>query len=172
MFKKILLVLIIFSSLFFVSCPYKLENRGFSSGDINVIAIPPFENWSQMGGVAQIFTREVRKRFIENGSFKVVSSPKGADAVLFGTIKSCYVTPISVKNMNLTSVYSVLITMDVKFKNLHTGKIFFYASDYVLREEYVLTGRRDFFLQMDPAIKRAAVKFSDMLITTSLEYER
>ena len=166
------LILILFSTLF-ISCPYKLDTKNFSSGNINVIAIPPFESWCQMGGVSQIFTREVRKRFIENGNFKIIASPKHADAVLFGTIKSCFVTPISVKNKNLTSVYSIILTLDVKFKNLHTGKNYFYSSNYVLREEYVLEGGgKDFFLQIEPAIERAAKKFSDMLISTAFEYER
>ncbi len=170
---KFKFVILILFSILFISCPYKLDSKNFSTGNINVIAIPPFESWCQMGGVAQIFTREVRKRFIENGNFKIIASPKHADAVLFGTIKSCFVTPISVKNKNLTSVYSIILTLDVKFKNLHTGKVYFYSSNYVLREEYMLEGGgKDFFLQVDPAVKRAAKKFSDMLISTAFEYGR
>ncbi len=168
---KFKLFILIFLSILFVACPYKLDSKNFSTGNINVVAIPPFESWCQMGGVDQVFTREVRKRFIENGNFKIVASPKHADAVLFGTIKSCYVTPIAVKNKNLTSVYSIILSVDVKFKNLHTGKVFLYLPNYVLREEYLLEGGgKDFFLQVEPAIKRAAKKFSDMVISTAFEY--
>lgn len=92
MVKRVVVLLILASSLFLTSCAgYRVRDRGnpFDQENIRTLAIPMFINKSIYPGVSPIFTREIARLMASYPGLKLrTTSGGGEDAVLLGIIES------------------------------------------------------------------------------------
>ena len=85
---------IVFVILVNCGCGYTLTGQGaFLPDYIQTIGVPMFENATTIFEIEQALTQEVRSEFIGRGSYRVVATDTGVDAVLSVTINDISITP-------------------------------------------------------------------------------
>lgn len=84
-------------------------------------------------------TNEVRKRFIYDGSLKVVSRDK-ADCVLKGGLVSYQRSPLRYASDDSVEEYRVEIAVELAFEDLHNEKSGWKESSFIGYDTYFATG--------------------------------
>ncbi len=157
---------------FLPSCGYHVAGRGNRlPPDIKTIAVPIFQNQTSTYRIEQRLSAAVTREFIQRTKFRISPQPKGADAVLNGTVKDIRsgVLTFDLNTGRATSL-QIQVTADVKLIDLHNHKILFSNSNYVFREEYQVSQSTTALFQEDqPALDRLSRDLARTLVTEILE---
>jgi hypothetical protein len=163
--------------LFSSSCGYTLAGRGGSLPEhIRVIGIPQFTNRSAIPDIDRIVTERVREEFRNRGGrYRVNPDAGGADAVLTGVITSAVPTPTALASGSRQALsYSMLVTLELEFKDVKNNKVLWSNPSMPTREEYDMPAGTTsdpsaFFRQDTNALERLARTVARAIATAVFE---
>jgi outer membrane lipopolysaccharide assembly protein LptE/RlpB len=156
-------------------CGYHVVGRGDSlPKEIHVIAVPALENKTTSYRIEQRLTAATIHEFLERTSYKIVSDPRGADAVLMGKITSLEATPLLINTSDPTNVRAttmlVTVICDVTLTDSATQKVLYHNANFLFRNQYEITSDvKSFFEEQDPALNRLAKDFAQRLVAAVTE---
>lgn len=156
-------------------CGYHVVGRGDSlPKEIHVIAVPALENKTTSYRIEQRLTAATIHEFLERTSYKIVSDPRGADAVLMGKITSVEATPLLINTSDPTNVRAttmlVTVISDVTLTDSATQKVLYHNANFLFRNQYEITSDvKSFFEEQDPALNRLAKDFAQRLVAAVTE---
>ena len=167
---------IVFVILVNCGCGYTLTGQGAVLPDyIQTIGVPMFENATTIFEIEQALTQEVRSEFIGRGSYRVVATDTGVDAVLSGTINDVSITPATFTAQQQASRYIFTLQAAIEFRDLTTGEILV-GQQLTFSDEYEVAsgtgGELDattFFGQQSNAVERLARDFATTVVSSLLE---
>jgi hypothetical protein len=163
-----LLGLLTFSSGFRGCGGYKPVSKSGLPAHIHTIAVPAFQNQALRYKIESKFTDAVMNEIIRRGKgLKVQSDPKGADAVVDGTIKSFAFYGVLLDSQGRARIFEIAITAAVTVRDQVTNRVLYDNQDYVFRGEFEFTSDpRTFFNEEDPAVERLSRSFAESLVST------
>ncbi|MGI8812631.1 MAG: LPS assembly lipoprotein LptE [Pyrinomonadaceae bacterium] len=153
----------------FTDCYKPVTNSGLPK-HIKTIAVPAFQ-FEAKGlryRVETRFTEAVTREIIRRGNgLKVQGSPKGADAVVEGTIRDFSFSGVLLDTQGRARVYEVTIVCAVTIRDLKDDKILYDNQNFVFRDSFEFSeDPRSFFNEEDPAVERMARAFSESVVST------
>jgi len=169
-FIKFFAVLIIFVLVSgFTDCYKPVTNSGLPR-HIKTVAVPAFQ-FEAKGlryRVESRFTEAVTREIIRRGNgLKVQGSPKGADAVIEGTIRDFSFSGVLLDREGRARVYEVTIVSAVTIRDLKEAKILYDNQNFIFRDSFEFSeDPRSFFNEEDPAVERIARAFSESVVST------
>jgi len=110
------------------------------------------------------------QEFSTRTSYRVVTQPDSADAVLRGTVLATSTTPLTYdsKTGRAASVL-VIVSMSVSLADKQ-GKVLYQNPAYVFREQYQVSQELSSFFEEDsPAFDRLSREFARTLVSNVLE---
>lgn len=157
-------------------CGYALAGRSNSlPGYIKSIGVPEFINQSTTPDIDRVLTEAVRQEFQSKGRYQVQPEAAGVDAVLNGTVTSVVLMPVQFTADRQVSSYSIIVTANVEFKDLTTGKVLWSNPGFRVTDEYqVTTGTTPndpnaLFTQDADALTRLSRVFARQTVTSVFE---
>src|SRR5499426_2810065 len=97
---------------------YRPAGRDGLPNHIKTLAIPPFQNPSLRYKVEQRFTSAMIDEALRRGrSLNVVSTVEGADAAMFGSIKSFGFRPVLIDDLGRARLFEVIIVAGVTVRD-------------------------------------------------------
>ena len=153
-------------------CGYHVAGKSDSlPKTIHVIAVPALENKTTSYRIEQKFTSATIHEFLVRTSYRVVSNPENADAVLRGKVLSIEAVPLTYDTASgRATTMLVQVKCEVSFEERATGKILYHSDNFVFRNEYELsTDVPSFFQEQDPALERVAKDFASRLVAAVTE---
>jgi hypothetical protein len=153
----------------FTECYKPVTNSGLPA-HIRTVAVPAFQ-FEAKGlryRVESRFTEAVTKEIIRRGNgLKVQGSPKGADAVIEGTIRDFSFSGVLLDRQGRARVYEVTIVSAVTIRDLKENTILYDNQNFVFRDSFEFSDDpRSFFNEEDPAVERMAKAFSEAVVST------
>lgn len=138
--------------------------------DVKTIAVPSFVNQTQTYHIESTLTQAVVREFNTRTTYRIVSDPDGADAVLRGTVLSTQLAPVTYDS-NTGRASSALVTVNMKVTlTAKDGKVLYQNSNYVYREQYQVSRElSSFFEEEGPAVDRLSRDFARTLVSNVLE---
>ena len=161
-----LAALVVFASGF-RGC-YKPVTKSGLPEHVRTVAVPAFQNQALRYKVESRFTEAVMNEMTRRGKgLKVQSEPKGADAVVDGTIKSFAFYGVLLDSRGRARIFEVTITAAVTVRDQVTNRVLYDNQNYVFRGEFEFTDDpRTFFNEEDPAVERLSRSFAESLVST------
>src|SRR6476620_8634839 len=153
----------------FTDCYKPVTNSGLPA-NIRTVAVPAFQ-FEAKGlryRVESRFTEAVTKEIIRRGhGLKVQGSPKGADAVIEGTIRDFSFSGVLLDRQGRARVYEVTIVSAVTIRDLKQNTILYDNQNFVFSDSFEISNdTRSFFNEEDPAVERMAKAFSEAVVST------
>jgi hypothetical protein len=153
----------------FTECYKPVTDTGLPKR-IKTIAVPQFQ-FEVKGAryrVESRFTEAVTKEIIKRGrGLAVQGSPKGADAVVEGTIRDFNFSGVLLDNQGRARVYEVTIVAAVTIRDLYENKILYDNQNFIFRDSFEFSqDPRSFFNEEDPAVERMARAFAESVVST------
>jgi hypothetical protein len=147
---------------------YKPVRKTGLPAHVKTVAVPAFQNQALRYKVETRFTEAVMNEIIRRGKgLRVQSEPKGADAVIDGTIKSFAFYGVLLDTRGRARIFEVTITAAVTVRDQVTNRVLYDNQDYVFRGEFEFTDDpRSFFNEEDPAVERLSRSFAESLVST------
>lgn len=155
----------------FTEC-YKPVGRGEAlPKHIKTLAIPAFQNQALRFKVEQRFTSAMVDEVLRRArSLEVTGEPRGADAVMLGTVKSFYIRPVLLDDLGRARVFEVIINLALTVRDQTKNKILYDNQNFVFRDQYeISTDPQQFFSEEGPAVERVARDFAKSVMTLLLE---
>src|SRR5580658_2058551 len=178
------LTLVMVTAFLIFGCGYHVAGHNSTiSKSIHVIAVPTLENKTTSYRLEQKLTAATVHEFLAKTSYKVVSNPEGADAVLRGKVVALEAVPL-LFDTTTGRATTMLITVkcEVTFTESATQKVLYHTDNFVFRSEYEIAastpnsaGQRDqttlknFFEEQQPALDRLAQDFAAHLVEAVIE---
>lgn len=170
------LQVVFLAALLLSGCGFNVCIKTVGRGDglpkyIKTLAIPPFQNPSMRYKAEQRFTSAMIDEALRRArSLNVVSTVEGADATMFGTIKSFGFRPAHIDDGGRARLFEITIVAGMTVRDQTKNKVIFDNQSYVFRSEYEIAGDpKTFFSEEGPAIDRIARDFAKSVISTILE---
>lgn len=167
MSRGVLAVLVLLST----GCGYHTAGKAnLLPSDLRTLAVPAFVNQTQTYKIEQLLTAAVVQEFSTRTTYRVVTQPDSADAVLRGTVLTTSTTPLTYdsKTGRAASVL-VIVSMSVSLKDKQ-GKVLYQNPSYVFREQYQVSQELSSFFEEDsPAFQRLSREFARTLVSNVLE---
>lgn len=167
MSRAALAVLVLLST----GCGYHTAGKAnLLPSDLRTLAVPAFVNQTQTYKIEQLLTAAVVQEFSTRTTYRVVTQPDSADAVLRGTVLTTSTTPLTYdsKTGRAASVL-VIVSMSVSLKDKQ-GKVLYQNPSYVFREQYQVSQELSSFFEEDsPAFQRLSREFARTLVSNVLE---
>jgi outer membrane lipopolysaccharide assembly protein LptE/RlpB len=138
--------------------------------DLRTLAVPAFVNQTQTYKIEQTLTAAVVQEFSARTSYRIVTRPDSADAVLHGTVLTTSTTPLTYdsKTGRAASVL-VIVSMSVSLEDKQ-GKVLYQNPSYTFREQYQVAQELSSFFEEDsPAFQRLSREFARALASDVLE---
>jgi outer membrane lipopolysaccharide assembly protein LptE/RlpB len=165
--RAALAVLVLLST----GCGYHTAGKAnLLPSDLRTLAVPAFVNQTQTYKIEQLLTAAVVQEFSTRTTYRVVTQPDSADAVLRGTVLTTSTTPLTYdsKTGRAASVL-VIVSMSVSLKDKQ-GKVLYQNPSYVFREQYQVSQELSSFFEEDsPAFQRLSRDFARTLVSNVLE---
>jgi hypothetical protein len=153
------------------SCGYTVSGHtDLLPKSIQTICIPAFANATTRYKITDRMADAVAKEFISRSRYRIVSDPKTADAVLYGTILNyiSYATVADPTTGRATAV-DLRVYLKVSLIERATGKVLFTRPSKEVRERYeVSVDPRTYFDESDSALDRASRQVAAELVTAIL----
>src|SRR5215470_15367618 len=153
-------------------CGYHVAGRSEAlPKNIHVIAVPALENKTTSYRIEQRLTTATVHEFLAKTSYRVVSNPANADAVLRGKVLSLEAVPLlfDTKTARATTML-ITVKCEVTLAERESGKILFHSDNFLFRNEYeISTDVKSFFEEQDPALDRLAQDFAVKLVAAVME---
>ncbi len=158
--------------LWSAGCGYHVGGRGTRlPSHVKVIAVPALENASNEYRIEQRLTEAVIRELLARTGYRVVSDPKGADAVLHGRITFLYSAALvyDAASQRITTML-VTLRMQAWLEDGQTHKMLYQDRDFLFREPYeISTDTTVFFEEREPALERMSRDFAARLVSAVLE---
>lgn len=162
--KSITLGLIILVNL--SGCGYRLAGKKLNNGEGRTIAVPTFTNKTTTYRIEQRLTEALRRELIRRTRFKVVPEQTG-DLVVSGEVLSLIANPIIFNQQGRGSSYSILVDLNVRLTDSHSGAVLFQNDRWTFREIFELAQSSGEFVPEDTAaIDRLARRFASSLVAS------
>lgn len=162
----------LFLAVFLIGCGYHVAGRASRlPADVKTIAVPAFENRTSRYRIEQRLTEAVVRELLARTSYRVVSDPATADAVLRGRITGVDSSPV-VFDTTTGRATTLLVTVraQVRLEERETRNVLYRNDNFLFREPYVIsTDVASFFEEEDPALDRLAREFAARLVAAILE---
>lgn len=164
------LLLSLLAGIFTGGCGYHVENGTPALLPGKILAIESFQNQTAYYKIDQIFTRAMNNEMVRATSYRVVSDPTGADAVLQSTIRSLSSSPVTYSKSSFASAFRVTVNAKVKLIEISSGAVLYENQDVSFSEQYVINSNvENFFSEMNPALSRMADDFASTIVAAILE---
>ena len=172
------LAALLVGQVFASGCGYSLAGRGsFLPTYIRTIGVPLFTNNTSVFDLDRRVSERVRVELSNRGRYKVLPAEgePGTDAVLSGEISSITISPVSFNQQQQASRYVLIMSANVEFKDLKTGKVLWSNPSMQFRDEFEpSTGANvadptAFFGQDVNALERMATEFARSVVSALLE---
>ena len=164
-------VALAFLILLSTGCGYHTAGKAnLLPSDLRTISVPAFVNQTQTYKIEQMLTAAVVQEFSTRTTYRIVTQPDSADAVLRGTVLTTSTTPLTYdsKTGRAASVL-VIVSMSVSLKDSQ-GKVLYQNPSYVFREQYQVSQELSSFFEEDsPAFQRLSREFARTLVSNVLE---
>ena len=164
-------VALAFLILLTTGCGYHIAGKAnLLPSDLRTISVPAFVNQTQTYKIEQMLTAAVVQEFSTRTTYRIVTQPDSADAVLRGTVLTTSTTPLTYdsKTGRAASVL-VIVSMSVSLKDSQ-GKVLYQNPSYVFREQYQVSQELSSFFEEDsPAFQRLSREFARTLVSNVLE---
>lgn len=178
-----LAVVSIFVVLLLNGCGYHVAGRTSAlPKNIHIIAIPALENKTTGYRIEQRLTAATIHEFLTQTSYRIVSEPESADAVLHGKVLTLEATPLLFDTTQTTTTTTttttgtiatamlVTVKCEVTLQERETGKVLYHTDNFLFRNEYEITKDiKSFFEEQDPALDRLAHDFATRLVAAITE---
>lgn len=120
-----------------VGCGYALAGRGNALPEtIRVIGVPDFENQSTVPDIDQALTEAVRAEFQSRGQYRIVPGGSGVDGLFEGAVTSVRLEPVALTSDNQASRNILIVTANVSFRDVATGRVIWANPAFQVRDEY------------------------------------
>lgn len=160
------------SVAFLHGCGYHVAGRANRLPvGLKTIAVLALENRTMRYRIEQVLTEAVVHELLARASYRVVSDPAEADAVLHGEITGIETSAV-VFDAATGRATTILVTVRVKVRleNRATQKLLYQNDNFLFREGYELsTDVASFFEEQGPALERLARDFAARLVSGLLE---
>ncbi len=156
----------------FAGCGYHVAGRSASlPQSIHVIAVPALENKTTSYRIEQKLTGATVHEFLARTSYRIVSNPNDADAVLRGKVLSLEAVPLLFDTASgRATTMLVTVKCEVTLTETSTQKVLFHADNFLFRNQYeISTDVKSFFEEQDPALDRLARDFASRLVAAVIE---
>ncbi|MFN7962100.1 MAG: LPS assembly lipoprotein LptE [Thermoanaerobaculia bacterium] len=166
------LALLALAALPAAGCGYALVGKAQNlPQDVRKIYVQPLTNQTTRSQLDQFLTSAIANELLTRPRFSVSASGGEADAVLSGSVRSFEVRPLSYDAEGRATDYEILITASMALKRTDEQQtVLWENSNYLFREDYQLqVSPTGYFDQEDPAIRQAAQRFAETVITDLLE---
>lgn len=174
--RRALALLVLAAAIAAPGCGYSLAGRGsFLPSYIRNIGVPQFKNNTAVFDIDRRVTDRVRAELTGRGKYKVFPTEAGNDAVLSGEISSIVISPVSFNEQQQASRYVLVMSANVEFKDLKTGKVLWSNPAMQFRDEFEPTTGTSaidptaFFGQDTNALERLATEFARSVVSALLE---
>src|SRR2546423_3930292 len=115
---------------------YKPVTKSGLPEHVRTVAVPAFQNQALRYKVESRFTEAVMNEITRRGKgLRVQSEPKGADAVVDGTIKSFAFYGVLLDSRGRARIFEVTITAAVTVRDQVTNRVLYANQNYVFRRE-------------------------------------
>ena len=162
----------LFLAVFLTGCGYHVAGRASRlPASVKTIAVPALENRTSRYRIEQRLTEAVVRELLARTSYRVVSDPATADAVLRGRITAVDSSPV-VFDTATGRATTLLVTVraQVRLEERETRNLLYRNDNFLFREPYVIsTDVTSFFEEQDPALDRLAREFAARLVAAILE---
>src|ERR1044071_9307712 len=147
---------------------YKPVTKSGLPEHIKTVAVPAFQNQALRYKVESRFTEAVMREIIRRGKgLRVQSDPKGADAVIDGTMNAFFFGGVLLDSQGRARIFEVTISAAVTVRDTKTNRVLYDNQNYVFRGEFEFTSDpRTFFNEEDPAVERLSRSFAESLVST------
>lgn len=160
---------VLFCSLWFAACGYRLSGGNIDTGSGRTLAVPVFVNQTTDFRIEQRLTAAVRREFIQRTKYELTNRTS-ADVVLTGEVLSITTTPILFTPEGRGTAYNVAVDIGVRFVETATGRILFENPRWVFRDQFELANDSESFVAEDTAaMERLARSFSERLVSSIFE---
>ena len=152
-------------------CGYHVAGRATQLPTyVHTIAIPTFINQTQSYHIETTLTQAVVREFNSRTNYRIVSDPKGADAVLYGSVLTTQLAPVTYDSQT-GRASSALVTVSMKVRLVgHDGRVLYENQNYIFREQYQISSQlSSFFEEEGPALDRLSRDFARTLVSNILE---
>jgi hypothetical protein len=157
-------------------CGYALAGRGNAlPASIRIIGIADFINHSTTPDIDRVLTTAVRQEFQTKGKYRINPEAAGADAVIVGTVTSVVAVPVAFTATNLASSYSIVVTADIEFRDVHADRVIWSNPSFRVTDEYDVSNRTDIndaaaiFSQDASALDRLSRRFAREVVSSIFE---
>ena len=157
--------------LVFSGCGYHTAGHAnLLPADLHTLAVPAFINQTQTYKIEQMLTSAVVQEFSTRTSYRVVSSPDSADAMLRGVVLSTYTSPLTYDSKT-GRASSILVVVSINVQLIDKqGKVLYQNPSYTFREQYQVSQELSSFFEEDsPAFQRLSREFARALVSNVLE---
>ncbi len=165
-------VAFLFLAVFLTGCGYHVAGRASGlPGGVKTIAVPALENRTSRYRIEQRLTEAVVRELLARTSYRVVSDPATADAVLRGRITGVDSSPV-VFDTATRRATTLLVTVraQVRLEERATRNVLYRNDNFLFREPYAIsTDVASFFEEQNPALDRLAREFAARLVAAILE---
>ena len=137
---------------------------------VHTIAIPAFVNQTQTYHIATNLTQAVVREFNSRTNYRIVSDPKSADAVLYGTVMTTQLAPVTYDSQT-GRASTALVTVSMKVRLVgRDGRVLYENQNYIFRQQYQISADvSSFFEEEGPAMDRLSRDFARTLVSNVLE---
>jgi hypothetical protein len=138
---------------------------------IHTIAIGAFANRSIQYKLAQRLPADIAREFIERTSYKIVSDPKTADAVLDGAVLNFVSYPIIADQATgRATVVQCSAYLRITLTERATGKVLFTRPSFEARERYEISvDPQAYFDESGAGVERVGRDVARDVVTSILE---
>ena len=153
-------------------CGYHVAGKGdLAPQTIHSIAIEPFANRSIQYRLAQRLPAGIAREFIERTSYKIVTDPKTADAVLDGAVLNFISYPvITDQSTGRATVVQCSAYLKITLTERATGKVLFTRPSLEARERYEISvDPQAYFDESGAGTERLARDVARDVVTSILE---
>jgi len=153
-------------------CGYHIAGRtGMMPKDIKTISIAAFLNATPRYDIARVLPADLAREFHARTRYVIVTDPSQADAELVGIVAKFESIPTTSdpKSGRATGA-QVVVTLNLKLTDRHTGKVLFERTSYEFRERYeVSVDPQAYFDESGGAVHRLSRDLARSVVTAILE---
>ena len=158
--------------LVLTGCGYHVAGRGSRlPTSVKTISVPALENRTSRYRIEQRLTEALVRELLVRTSYRVVSDPATADAVLHGQITGLESSAVVFETATgRATTLLVTVRVSARLEERETKRVLFQNDDFLFREPYeISTDVPSFFEEEGPALDRLARDFAAKLVAALLE---
>jgi len=165
------LALTLVSVLALCSCGYHVAGKvNLIPKNVRTIAVPPSGNATSRYKLADRMRDNLIREFIARTSYRVVSDPNQADAVLETALINYAAYPtVFDQQTGRASGVQCIVTVSATLRDRATGSVIFQRPSFEVRERYeISTDAATYFEESDTAMERVARDVARSIVSAIL----